>query len=144
MHSAAQFHSINTVTVNAAGQFSLSTVTVSAESVDGPTPAVRVTWNTTAPPECVASVRVNFRTSSLGPVVATYTTTNTSQTEIIQTGLQCATNYYITVAVTGKTSAHDGLHFTRSSRQVQVFIGGKKKIVYIGLITTLDGGIAIV
>ena len=36
-----------------------------------------------------------------GPVVATYTTTNTSQTEIIQTGLQCATNYYIRVVVSG-------------------------------------------
>ena len=93
MHSAAQFHSIYTVTVNAAGQLALSTVTVSAESVDGPTPAVRVNWSTTIPPQCVTSVRVDFRTSSLGPVVATYTTTNTSQTEIIQTGVQCATYY---------------------------------------------------
>ena len=122
------------VTVNAAARFSLSTVTVSAESVDGPTPAARVSWNTTVPPQCMTSVRVEFRTSRTGPVVATNTITNTSQTEIIQTGLQCATNYYITVIVTGKTSAHDGLRFTRSSRQVQVFIGGKKKIVYIGLI----------
>ena len=88
------------------------------------TPAVKVTWNTTAPPECVASVRVDFRTSSLGPPVATYTTTNTSQTEVIQTGLQCGTNYYISVVVTGATS--DGIHTTRSSRQVQVLVGGKK------------------
>ena len=110
-----------------AAQFSLSTVTVSAESVDDSTPAVRVTWSTTAPPECVTSVRVDFRTSSLGPVVATYNTTNTSQTEVIQTGLQCVTNYYITVVVTGVIL--DGIHVTLSST-FQVLIGGKKKTVY--------------
>ena len=104
-------------------QFSQSTVTVSAESVDGPTPAVRVTWSTTAPPQCVTSVRVDFRTSSRGPVVATYTTTNTSQTEIIQTDLQCGTQYYISVVVTGQTS--DGSRPTQSSRPVQVLVGGK-------------------
>ena len=50
----------------------------------------------------MASVRVEFRTSSRGTVVANYTTTNiSSQTLVIQTGLQCATNYYITVVVTG-------------------------------------------
>ena len=80
MHAAAQFHFYD--------------VTVSAESVGGSTPGVRVTWNTRVPPECVTSVRVEFRTSSRGPAVATNTTTNTSQTEIIQTGLQCATRYY--------------------------------------------------
>ena len=113
--------------MHAAVDFSLSNninVTVSAESVDGPTPAARVTWSTTAPPQCVASVRVDFRTGShSGPVLATYTTTNTSQTEIIQTGLQCATYYYITVNVTGKTS--DGQRPTKSSRAVQVLVGGK-------------------
>ena len=107
-----KFHSL------AAAQFSSSTVTVSAESVDGLTPAVRVTWSTTASPECVASVRVNFRTSSPGPIVATNITTNTSQTEFIQTGLQCGTNYSITVVVSGVTS--DGIHSTLSSRQVHV------------------------
>ena len=105
---------------------------MNAEIMDGPTPGVRVTWSTTAPPQCVMSVRVEFRNSSLGSVVATYTTTNTSQTEIIQTGLQCATNYYIRVVVTGATS--DGS--TVSSSSVQVFIGGKET-VYIGLIITL-------
>ena len=95
--------------------------------MDGSTPAARVTWNTTVPPECVTSVRVEFRTSGLGPVVATYTTTNTSQTEVIQTGLQCGTNYYINVVVTGVTS--DGVRPTASSRQVQIlkgefFVGG--------------------
>ena len=89
---------------HAAAQFSLSTFTVSAESVSGSTPGVRVTWNTTVPPECVASVRVVFRRSRHGPVVTTYTTTNTSQTEAIPTGLQCGTHYYFTVVVTGNTS----------------------------------------
>ena len=92
--------------------------------MDGPTPTARVTWNTTVPPECVTSVRVEFRTSSTGPVVANYTTNTTSQTEVIQTGLQCATNYYIRVVVTG--AASDGAHATLSSRPVQVFVGGKE------------------
>ena len=107
--------------MHAAAQFALSTVTVSAESVDGSTPAARVTWSTTVPPQCVTSVTVDFRTGSPGPVVANSTTTNTSQTEVIQTGLQCDTYYYITVLVTGETS--DGLHPT-ISRLVRVFAGG--------------------
>ena len=79
----------------------------------GSTPGARVTWNTTVPPECVTSVTVEFRTSSRGPIVATYTTTNTSQTVVIQTGLQCgASYYYITVVVTGESQ--DGT--TLSSR----------------------------
>ena len=110
--------------MHSAAQFTLSTVIVSAENVDGSTPAARVTWNTTVPPQCVASVRVEFRTSRSGPAVATYTTTNTSQTEVIQTGLQCATNYYITVVVTRATS--NGVHVTASSSSVQVFVGGKE------------------
>ena len=110
--------------IHIATQFSPSNnVTASAESVDGPTPAVRVTWRTTVPPECVVSVRVDFRTGShSGPVVANYTTNSTSQTEVIQTGLQCATNYYITVVVTGQPG---GTHVTLSSRPVQMFGGGK-------------------
>ena len=95
----------------------------SAESLGGSTPGVRVTWSTTIPPECVASVMVEFRTSSRGPVVSNYTTTNTSQTEVIQTGLHCATNYYIAVVVTGGTS---DVHPTLNSRQVQVLVGGKE------------------
>ena len=81
--------------MHAAFQFALSTDTASGESVDGPTPAARVIWNTTVPPECVTSVRVEFRTRQ-GHVVTTYTTNDTSQTEVIQTDLWCATNYYIT------------------------------------------------
>ena len=74
-----------------------------AESVNGSTPGARVTWSTTIPPECVTFVTVEFRSqSSRGPVIATYNTTNTSGTEFIQTGLQCATNYYITAILSGK------------------------------------------
>ena len=106
----------------AAVQFLLSTVTVSAESVNG---SVRVTWNTTAPPECVTSVTVKFRTGSQsGPVEATYTTNDASQTEFIQTGLQCGAYYYIAVNVTGETS--DGLCPTLRSRPIQVLVSGGK------------------
>ena len=75
-------------------QFYFRPVTARAESVGSSSPGVRVIWNTTVPPECVASVTVEFRTSSRGPV-ANKTTTNTSQHEVIQTDLQCAANYYI-------------------------------------------------
>ena len=81
-------------------------------------PAARVTWSTTAPPRCVTSVTVEFRTSSRGNVVTNYTTTNTSQTEFIQTRLQCGTNYYVSAVVTGVTS--DRIHSTLSSSQVPV------------------------
>ena len=111
--------------MHAAVQFILSsTVTVSAESVDGPTPSVRVTWNTTVPPQCVAAVRIELRNNSLGSVVATYTTTNTSGTIAIQTELQCTRNYYITVGVTGGATS-DGRRSTVTSRPIQVFAGGK-------------------
>ena len=92
--------------------------------MDGSTPAVRVTWRTTVPPQCVASVRVEFRTASPGPVVANYTTTNTSQTEFIQTGLRCVTYYYITVVVTGQKV--NNLHPTVSGSAAQVLVGGNK------------------
>ena len=95
-----------------------------AESVDGSTPGARVTWNTTIPPGCVASVRVDFRTESTGPVVANYTTTNKVVTEIIQTSLQCATNYYVTTVVTGELTT-DNIRPTRQIMQVQVLVGGK-------------------
>ena len=102
----------------AAAQFALSTVTVSAESVND---SVRVIWS---PPECVTSAAVEFRTSTDGPVTGTYTTTNSSQTEVIQTGLQCGTYYYISVVVTVTISG--GVQATLSSRQVQVSISGGK------------------
>ena len=110
--------------MHAVGRFVISTVTMNAESVDGPTPAARVTWNTTVPPECVTFVTVEFRTGNdAGPVVATYKTTNTSQTEIIQTGLRCSTYYYIAVNVTRERSGAQDLILR--SRPIQVFVGGK-------------------
>ena len=118
--------------IYAVTQFHFSTVTVSAERVGGSTPGARVTWNTTVPPECVTSVRVEFRTSSPGPVVATYTTTNTSQTGVVQTGLQCATSYYIRVVVTGDIRQPGGMTATLmlSPRHpdVQIFVGGKETV----------------
>ena len=94
MHSVASF-SLVLLYMPAVTDFHFHNVKIlSAKSVGGSTPGVRVTWNTTVPPECVTSMRVEFRNNSLGPVLATYTTTNTSQTEVIQTGLQCAANYY--------------------------------------------------
>ena len=83
-----------------------------------------MTWNTTIPPECVAFVTVQFRTSSRGPAVATYTTTNTSQTEVIQTGLQCGTDYYIAVTVNSTIEIQSRLNATRISSQVQVLVDG--------------------
>ena len=113
-------------------QFPFSTVILSAESVGGSTPGVRVTWSTKVPPECVTSVRVEFRTSRLGPVVATYTTTNTSQTEVIQTGLQCGTNYYVRVIVTGKPRSPGGMPaapmLSPRHSDVQVLVGGKETV----------------
>ena len=109
--------------MHAAVQFYNCYVTVSAESVGGSTPGARVTWNTTVPPECVTYVTVEFRTSSRGSVIANYTTTNTSQTEIIQTGLQCATYYYIRVVVTGGPGGTLMLS-PRKNNIVQVLVGG--------------------
>ena len=112
---------------HADSQFRSSNLAVSAESVGGSTPGVRVTWNTTLPPDCVTSVTVNFRATANGVLVATYTTTNTSQTEIIQTGFRCATNYYVRAIVHGEPR-YQGVSVEQflSSTQVQVFIGGKE------------------
>ena len=107
--------------IHAAAQFSSSAViNVSAESMGGATPGVRATWSTTIPPECMTSVTVNFRNKS-GFLVATTTTTNVSQTEFIQTGLQCTT-YTITVAVAGETR---DLGYSIQHGTVQVHVGGK-------------------
>ena len=96
----------------------------------GTTPGARVTWNTTVPPECVAAVRVEFKTSSYGPIVATNTTTSTSQTEVIQTGLQCITYYYVRVIVTGDIRPLGRMPATPMlsprHQDVQVFVGGKE------------------
>ena len=98
---------------------------MNAASVGGSTPGARVTWSTTVPPDCVASARVEFRTNARRGPVATYTTTNTSETEVIQTGLQCDTYYYIRLVVTGETFGF--LHPTLSSRMLRVLVGGKTK-----------------
>ena len=89
----------------------------------------KVTWNTTLPHECVISVTVEFRTSSHGSVVATNTTTNTSQTEIIQTGLQCGAYHYIRVIVTGELRQPGGVTATTAIStlsDVQVLVGGNE------------------
>ena len=109
-HADAQFRSFN--------------LTMRAES-GGSTPAARVTWSTALPPECVTSVRVNFKNNN-GVVVATNITTNASQTEVVQTGLRCSTRYKIEVVVSGKPT-YDGVPFLQilPSNEVRLFIGGK-------------------
>ena len=118
-------------------QFTRSTVTVRAESVSGSSPGARVTWRTIVPPECVTSVRVNFRAISNRVLVASNTTTNTSQTEIIQTGLQCGVSYSITVVVSGKPR-YQGVPIDQflSSNRVQVFIGGNETVHVISVTET--------
>ena len=86
------------------------------------TPAVRVTWRTAVPPECVASVRVVFRRSGRGSVTR-YTTNNTSGTQVIQNSLQCATEYYVHVFVVG-VQRLGGVR--EHSLQKRVVVGGKE------------------
>ena len=129
---------------HADAQFRSSHLAVSAESVGGTTLGARVTWNTTLPPECVASVRVNFRTATKGILAAANTTTNISQTEIIQTGLQCGASYNIKVVVSGKPR-HQGALVEQilSSEQVEVLIGGKEVVCMRFQSQKPDGGYAI-
>ena len=101
---------------------SAESVAVGTDSMNRSTHGARVTWSTEIPPECVASVTVEFRTSNRGPVVATNSTTTRSKTELIQTGLQHAINYY-TLTVTGNICV--GVCPTLTTRQKQVCIGGK-------------------
>ena len=118
--------------MHAVAQFDFQTVTVSAKSVGGSTPGARVTWNTTVPPGCVTSVRVEFRRTDIhGPLIETYTTTNTSQTEMIQADLRCSTNYYIRVVVTGEVRPPCSMPTTRmlsSGPKVQVLVEGKETV----------------
>ena len=109
-------------------------VTVSAESVGGSTPGIRVTWSTTIPLECMTTVTVNFRNKS-GFLVATNTTTNTSQTEFIQTGLKCAT-YTIRVVVTGETRDLGG-EYSYQHGTVQVHVGGKAIVCMCEILVTV-------
>ena len=112
---------------HADAQFLSSNLTVHAESVSGSTPGARVAWNTTLPPDCVTSVSVNFRTTANGRLEAINSTTNTSQTAVIQNGLQCGASYYVRVVVSGEPRCRGvPLKQFLSSHQVQVFIGGKE------------------
>ena len=97
------------------------------------TPAVRVTWSTTAPPECVASVTVEIRSSPVGFVVTSYTTTNTSGTQVIQSSLKCGTDYYVRVFVIGVQKL-GGVQ--QQSIQKRVVVGGKENGVHEILIGT--------
>ena len=93
----------------------------------GSTPGVRVTWRTTAPPGCVASVRVNFKRSASQPVVASYTTTNTSGTQVIQNQqLRCGADYYVRVLVNGISSLGGVIQY---SAPEHVVVGGKENRV---------------
>ena len=100
-----------------------------AESTNDSTPGVRVTWSTTAPPECVASVRVEFRPSEFGAVVTSYTTTNTSVTQVIQSQqLQCVTEYYVRVIVIAESPRLGGIQL--QSIRKRVVVGGKENCVH--------------
>ena len=92
--------------------------------MNGSTPSVRVTWSTTVPTDCVTLVTVKFKLNATGNLASAYNTNNTSGTEIIQTGLQCNTNYYVRVVVTGKPSDGQGRKQIWKSSQLQVLVGG--------------------
>ena len=91
------------------------------------TPAVRVTWRTAVPPECVASVRIVFRRSALGAEVTRYTTTNTSGTQVIQSRLQCAMKYYVRAFVAGVQTLNG---VEQQSIQKRVVVGGKENCLH--------------
>jgi len=114
--------------MHAGADFSLHKVTVRAEREDGSTPGARVTWSTTAPPECVEDITVKRRNISSGSKVTAYTTTNTSETVVIQTGLQCDTTYYFRVVVAGARALQLG---TLESNETQVLVGGKVTVCVI-------------
>ena len=95
--------------------------------MSGSTPGVRVTWRTTAPPECVVSVEVVFRHGTHGSEVTSYTTTNTSGTQVIQSPLECATEYYVRVFAIA-VSRLGGVHLP--SIQERVVVGGKENCVH--------------
>ena len=98
------------------------------------TPGARVTWRTAVPPECVASVRIVFRRSTRGAEVTSYTTTNTSGTQVIQSPLQCATTYYVRVFFTAVQRLGGVQH---QSIQKQVIVGGKENgLLEISILTT--------
>ena len=87
-----------------------------------------MTWSTTAPPECVVAVRVEIRRSELGHVVTSYTTTNTSGTQVLQGQLQCATDYYVRVFIIGEAQRLGSCEMP--SIQKRVVVGGKENCVH--------------
>ena len=92
-----------------------------------------MTWRTAVPPECVTSVRVVFRRRGVGSVTS-YTTTNTSGTQVIQSPLQCATEYYVQVLVAA-VQRLGGVQL--QSMQKRVVVGGKENCVHeISIVTT--------
>ena len=91
------------------------------------THAVRVTWRTAVPPDCVAYVKIVFRRSTHGAEVTRYTTTNTSGTQVIQSPLQCATEYNVQVFVAA-VQRLGGLQ--KRSMQKRVVVGGKENGVH--------------
>ena len=111
LHAVTQFHFFN--------------ITVSAESVGGSTPGARVTWNTTVPPGCVTSVRVEFRTNSpRGHVAANYTTIP------IHPRLR-SSRLVFSVVVTTELRSPGGMtttHILNSRSNVQVLVGGNSVI----------------
>ena len=108
---------------------------MNAESANGSTPGVRVTWSTTAPPECVVSVRVVFRRGKHGSVVTNYTTTNTSGTQVIQSPLECGTEYYVRAFAIAESQKLSGIQL--QSMQKRVFVGGKENCEHeISIVTT--------
>ena len=96
-------------------------------------PAVRVTWSTAAPPQCVTSVKIVFRRSTRGAEVTSYTTTNTSGTQVIQSPLKCATEYYVEVFVAAVQKLNG---VQKQSIQKRVVVGGKESGVHEILIAT--------
>ena len=74
------------------------------------------------------SVRVEFRRGEHGSVEASYTTTNTSGTQVIQSSLQCATEYYVRAFVIAVSQRLGGIQL--HSNQQQVVVGGKESCVH--------------
>ena len=70
----------------------------------------------------MTSVRVVFRSSTVGAEVTRYTTTNTSGTQVIQSPLQCGTEYYVRVLVVA-VQRLGGVQ--QQSIQKRVVVGGK-------------------
>ena len=86
--------------------------------------AFRVTWNTTLPTTWVCDLPDGQVQTAWVKFINT--TTNSSHTEIIQISLQCATNYYIRVVVTGEPRGQGGINLRQGRvHKRKVFVSGK-------------------